>query len=139
MFMTNNFAHTGILLRVASGVGLSGDDRESVADGARQLATVRLNIQSGELNPFVGLDAGRKLALLSYLAFMKENACTDMEKGHSPVTDSARKIISDVNLYQSDEKGLTYDLASMLNRMPYILNIMISIEPDGNACVVIGE
>lgn len=133
--MTSNCAHTGILLKVASGVGLSDDNRESVADGARQLASVRNNIQSGELNPFVGLSQNNKLSLLSYLAFMKENAGTDIDKGHTPITDSARKLVSDVGLYQSDEKGLTYDLASMLNRMPYLLNAMIAIEPDGSACI----
>ena len=133
--MSTNYSHAGLLFRAASGVGLSNDDRESVADGAKQLAAVRLNIKSGELNPFVGLGANNKLSLLSYLAFMKENAFTDPVQGHTPVTDSARHLISNVGLYQSNEKELTYDVAAALNRMPYLLNVMIGIEPDGSACV----
>lgn len=134
--MKDEYSHIGILFKTASGVGLSDNDRECVADGANRLAAVRASIRSGEINPFVGLGLRDKLSLLSYLAFMKENAFTDTSAGHTPITDSARRLITDSSLYRSDEAGLTYDLAAALNKMPYLLGVMISIDSDGCACVV---
>ena len=106
-----------VILRYASGIGLSLGELEAVREAAQHLKSIQANIDKSIYNPFSGITHPQKLNLQAYLVFCSENSFTDEAKGHTPILDSVRIVLRADNPYRDNEKQLDYDLCMNLNKL----------------------
>ena len=105
-----------VMLSYTSSPKLSPEEYRSISEAKRHLGAIKENLAAGE-EAFKGLSFDQKQELLAYLTFSKENSYTRVEKGHTPIEDSARDLIRDKGLY-SDHESLDKALVHILNKYP---------------------